>query len=595
MLLSFYMRKILSVIIVIVFLLFFAGNLWATTIYIRNQTDFDNLSLSINSAIGKGEKSIKVDVLTGTYEFKERHILLKDINAPSVSIRIRGRGEVVIIPAGKTYGNGDIYEGPFNIDNSWTSNFQDVNIWSKALVANGLVEVVNNDLKFCRLNCKGINPVDFDTNNAYVLIPEWFTSGIYKIERIEKDYIHFIANNLKKSYNNGLIVNDDYNYAKNEIRFRLCNYNTGVNAFGIKSGKVMLPGEMISIHEGKVQRAIIIENCDFKSIEITNLIFCGNSARSGTSLINVINTRGDNTIIHKCSFIGMRSGVILISGSSNLTIKNNIFRDCYYYGINSNNTSNNTSIINNKFYLMGKSVQNSFCILCSGNNFLIKKNELKDFGYGGIAVGLWYGSEQKNPSMGIVENNELYYSSSYISDITNYGLMDGGAIYTFTKNDGTIIRNNYIHDITGAADNRGIFCDDGSYGLRIYGNVITNVYNSYCIDSRRVSSIESKAFDAGGIMANVNVGIYNNVVDGRVRFEANEKENNGCVYGNNYILVGIDKEAPVNIINRVEDSKEDISLDYNDNHPNKVEVSSSSYRVLKKSTVWKGIKKYVTK
>ena len=34
-------------------------------------------------------------------------------------------------------------------------------------------------------------------------------------------------------------------------------------------------------------------------------------------------------------------------------------------------------------------------------------------------------------------------------------------------------------------DNRGIFCDDGASNISIYGNVILNTPNSYCIDLRQ--------------------------------------------------------------------------------------------------------------
>lgn len=108
--------------------------------------------------------------------------------------------------------------------------------------------------------------------------------------------------------------------------------------------------------------------------------------------------------------------------------------------------------------------------------------------------------------------------------------MDSGAIYTWTKNDNVIIRNNYIHDYAGAADNRGIFCDDGASNLKIYDNIILNIPNCYCIDSRMVKDQNAN------IHNNSNNFMANNMVDGGVRFMGYGDENRNCVKGANIIL-----------------------------------------------------------
>ena len=96
--------------------------------------------------------------------------------------------------------------------------------------------------------------------------------------------------------------------------------------------------------------------------------------------------------------------------------------------------------------------------------------------------------------------------------------MDSGAIYLWTQSDGIIIRNNYIHDIAGAKDNRGIFCDDGTKNVTIEGNVIQRIQNCYCIDLREVKSVAEKVQDhnTGNICRN-------NLVDGDIRFFIQDK------------------------------------------------------------------------
>ena len=131
--------------------------------------------------------------------------------------------------------------------------------------------------------------------------------------------------------------------------------------------------------------------------------------------------------------------------------------------------------------------------------------------------------------------------------------MDSGAIYLWTQNDNVIIRYNYIHDYTGAGDNRGIFCDDGAANFKIIGNRILRIANSYCIDSRRIKDQHPEIFTN-----NVNISITDNTVDGSIRFEGRDDVGNKCVYGNNTIIMVDGGEPPVMKISNVKIVKEDI-------------------------------------
>jgi hypothetical protein len=292
----------------------------------------------------------------------------------------------------------------------------------------------------------------------------------------------------------------------------------------------------------------------------------------------------------------MRGDVISIAATPNVKIYNNEFEDCYYYGIKSDNASANTVVENNSFASMGKRMNNTFCVVCRGTDYYVVDNTFFNFGYGGIGVGVWYKSDMKQPCKGIVENNELSWNQDYINHIDNYGIMDSGAIYLWTKNDGSIIRYNYINGFSGAGDNRGIFCDDGAYCFEIYGNVITGVENNRCIDSRRSANVEkSKTPESGINKANVNIVIRDNIVDGGIRFEANEDKNNSCIKGANYILLAKDGIMSNNVISNVTEVEEDVLLEYNGMKKGKIGLSPSSYRQMKKTQIWRFICKYVVK
>ena len=96
--------------------------------------------------------------------------------------------------------------------------------------------------------------------------------------------------------------------------------------------------------------------------------------------------------------------------------------------------------------------------------------------------------------------------------------MDTGAIYVYTQNTSLEIRNNFIHDISGPYGNRGIFCDDGTVNTYIHDNRVERISNSYCIDLRRVQSVETRP-DSKIRRVNVGNRIEKNQVDGRIRFE----------------------------------------------------------------------------
>ena len=101
---------------------------------------------------------------------------------------------------------------------------------------------------------------------------------------------------------------------------------------------------------------------------------------------------------------------------------------------------------------------------------LISHNEIYDLPYSGISIGYRWSDEPTTQSHCIVENNHIFNVMQK--------LADGGGIYTLGRQPGTIIRNNYIHDVKrsgfahGGAPNNGIFIDQGSTDFLFASNVI---------------------------------------------------------------------------------------------------------------------------
>ncbi len=528
-----------------------------TSIVVSNQSDFDRLQEQLTSTIKAGKKNIYVKLKPGTYVAKEQHILLKGIKAADTKIHIQGNNAIVV-PSGREYRDGDVYRGTFSVDNSWMSGANDVEIWSQVRYVDDLIEILDAEVKHCRLKCKNSFPSGTDFSNAYILIPHWFKSSVYKIDKIEGRYIYFTADDLKTSKFGGYNINDDHNYGKKGIRYKLCCVDNGADCFRIVNGRVRLPKAVTSAREGVTHNFVAIRDCKFASVDIEGIQFWGNAYKESSYAISIKGTECRSIRIHGCSFRGMRGNVINVSASPNVKIDNNRFEECYRYGIRSSNESVNTVVEKNHFEDMGKAMLNTKCIRCQGTNYRVANNVLVNFGYSGISTGVVYNSKMAQPCSGVIENNDLSFSQDYLDHIDNYGIMDGGAIYVATKTDGVVIRNNHIHGFSGMKSNRGIMCDDGAYNIEIHGNVITSIANSWCIDSRRVKKVERSNDPESTVdRANINIVIRDNTIDGSIRFEANEGPNNGCVKGTNYIILGKNSKMPEMTIKNVKNPKKD--------------------------------------
>lgn len=561
-----------------------------TTIVVDSQSSFDELQERLINTLNAGEKDICVSFSPGEYIAKQRHIKLTGINAPGTRLRIKGNG-ATFIPRGFEYHDGDVYQGTFSIDNSWMSGTKDVETWSSVKYADGLIEVVDSLTKRCRIKCGEAFPNNTDFSNAYILIPHWYLSSVYKVDKIEGRYIYFVADDLKPSLYGGYNVNDDYNYGKKEIRYKLCNIKTNEDCFRIDGGIVHLPGGVSSVWEGVIRNFITIKDCRFSSVEIVDVQFLGNAYSKPSAAVVIVDTECQRVNIQRCVFRGMRGNAVSVNGSPNVTISNCKFEDCHYYGLYSDNGSANTVVECSSFTSMGKRMRNARCIKCMGTNHRISDNVFLDFGYGGISSGVGYNVKMKQPCSGVIENNDMSFTQDYLDHIENNCVMDGGAIYIAPQNVGTIVRYNHIHGFSGIKSNRGIFCDDGASGFELYGNVITGIANSWCIDSRRVAQSEIANNPKSKMeRANVNIVIHDNIVDGGIRFVANEDSDNGCFKGANYILHSENGELPKIKVENVVNAEDDILLEYTGEKNGKIVLPAKSYSKLKRNKNWKFVR-----
>lgn len=573
------MIKIKYILFVITFCLVFDTR--ASVITIIDQNDFNLLQKKIEAAIKTGEKDIIITFGRGPYYYKDDHVLLRDVYGKDVTLRFKGN-KTKIISEGRQYRKGDIYDGGFSTNYVWLDHkLNDLFIWGQMYQADRMVDVVDEMTKLCRVHSPEFKLDAGEVGpNAWLQLTEWYMSGTYKIERIEGQDVYFTANDLKPglaTYGN-YNVNYDYTVVKKFPRFRVCNLGDVTSALNIIEGK---PVDQ-DFYECQSSTFLQIYGTDFRKIDISGIKFYGNAGKS--MLFRLLGARVNGGInIHHCEFHGIKSVAVYMMQTSNTTISNCRFEDCYDHVLLAISKVKNTRITDNYFLNMGKGLKSTFSIHCQCKDFYVANNTLVNFGQGGIGVGTGVADEIEGS--GVVEHNELYFTDDYAEYARKSSLIDGGAIYLYTKNAGTTIRYNRVHNYTGAHSNRGIYCDDGAYGFTLYGNVITGISNSNYIDSRLVPSAD--------LPTNTNNVVEYNIVEGRYKFEGNTKASNGCVKGKNIVLNTANGEPYNTVLGKFDKAEEDINLEYKRNRDLEIVVPRSTRRELKKLPFYNRIKKYI--
>ena len=462
----------------------------AEVIKVDTQQDFETLGRKVDAAVKSGAKEVDVVLAPKTFYFSRPLLNFNGKRWEEVSISLSGTGgATVITPAQET--------------------LRDTTPPSGLMQCDRLIEVVDEGSKLCRLRLNKTQSRQLNTQISNfesqwsIRITQWFKSLVYDVESIDRKWIYFRVPDLSYNKSYGCYnVNLDYGYSHRWA-----------------PGREVMPRFRLESAQGKEKmatRLLSLSNCRLAALQIEGVSFVG-SGGGDDYLIKLNDVKADSLVVKGCRFSGIRCGVMQALDCENVRVKNNAFSLCHRYGVYAGFCVN-TVVTGNTFERMGLACTNSFCVRCSGKNYLVADNEFCDFGYGGIAMGTWWQTEKHTDETGVVERNHLYYTPAYMADWVKHSLMDSGAIYVLTQNDDVHIRHNNIHDYNGACDNRGIFCDDGASNMHIYDNTIRNISNSYSIDSRLTLNIETHE-NSKVRRVNVNNSIYNNDTDRPIRFE----------------------------------------------------------------------------
>lgn len=177
------------------------------------------------------------------------------------------------------------------------------------------------------------------------------------------------------------------------------------------------------------------------------------------------------------------AGINLYVGSHNNLLVGNVIKDVSNNGIaldmnlegnptDTRKVSKNNTVSNNYIHDIGKDYYSSIGIVAGyTDGSVIEHNEVHDTPYTGISIGWGWADRDNAARDNLVRYNKIWNVLTLMSD--------GGGIYTLSRQPGTLIAENYVHDITrtsvhGSYFLNGIFLDNGSNLITVRDNVLVN-------------------------------------------------------------------------------------------------------------------------
>lgn len=516
----------------------------ATDVVVSDQAGFDGLDARIHALIARGEQDIRVRFSPGTYFFRDQHLSLMGVDRPGLSISLSGIG-VRLVGEGEDYvptrtfrGLTAPFEGPFEVTDGYVDLEAGWNLDLRSAV--GQVrkrpEVVDRSSGLCRVLTGDASMSARDAGESWILLTQWYRSVCYKVEKVEGGYVYFRSPRLTDNGNALTDIDADYKYAKVLPRYFLYNQKSSKTPY-VRDGRIHFPDRM-TLHRCRASRFLTVSGSHLKELSVSGIEFFGNGGKD--CLLKFYRSSLGTLSVSDCVFEGIRGDAVVIQFTRGVRLSGNVFRHCYRGCIEIGYESDDASVTGNRFEDIGLMSDNNPCIWNVASRTRIADNTFVDFTYCAIWSGIHFSESMSDKCSSVIENNEMYQTPAF-RKAPSRTMLDSGAIYLATVSQSQVIRNNYIHDIGGPADNRGIFLDDGAVNVEVYGNLVVGIANSYCIDSRRVRWVETHA-DTKITRVNVNNYIGENTVDGGVRFET-RGGNDGCRKGTNTVLkTGYDRE-----------------------------------------------------
>ena len=451
---------------------------------VQSQLDFDRIPDVVQKALERGDSEVNIHLEKGVYFYGDQFLGINGVEAPDVSLSISGEDAVLVASDGG------------NRDYSPAKGYVDLRALRHRDIRGPMRNTYFWPMKVpFRKNLYRIRCVDTPDNlrpETTILLTQWYVGAAYPVEKITPTHIYL---RREKKYETRML--SELRYGRCMPRYRLRNAPADTSLYGCSAVRFLTVG-----------------NTTLRSLSLEGLHFLGNG--EGDWMIRLSGLTADSVLVSRCRFEGLRSGAVYFEKTDSILVEGNEFRDCYKSCIYIKSTCHDALVQGNRFFNNGLAISNAPVVNCKGDRFLIRDNYFEDFAYSAIGLGHHYAEKDTCGVRGVVERNEICMSPSFRKGVFAT-LIDSGAIYVWTKNNGLVIRDNYIHDIDGPHGNRGILCDDGACNVQIYGNRVFRVRGSYCIDLRMFRRVRWM-MDERKFLPNSGNVMRDNVVDGRCRF-----------------------------------------------------------------------------
>jgi Concanavalin A-like lectin/glucanases superfamily/Chitobiase/beta-hexosaminidase C-terminal domain/Right handed beta helix region len=193
-------------------------------------------------------------------------------------------------------------------------------------------------------------------------------------------------------------------------------------------------------------------------------------------------TNAHNIVFERNTFTHLgSSGLNLYSGTQDNRVVGNVFTDISASGVSvgldlegnpadPRQVSRRAVIRNNYLSRTGVDFYQTVGIMVAyAEAAVIEHNELSDMPYSGISVG-WGWADADNAA------RDNFVRSNRIQNVLRL-MSDGGGIYTLSRQPGTLVAENYVHDIVrtgvqGGFNISGIYLDEGSSFITVRDNVL---------------------------------------------------------------------------------------------------------------------------
>lgn len=509
---------------VAVFLGTFPARADQVLIPVDSQEAFDRLPQDLVEALESGEGDVIVEFRKDVYRYRENHLLLKGLHCPMRRITLQCNGSTFLsdgLDYRLKFARKGIWtapcNGPFDYRKGYVDLFalQSIDLRSPVRTASGRSKIVDKGKGLCRIKVDEPDLPAASCRGVYILLSQWYRGIVYPVEKIESGYLYFRSEKVTSDRNAETDPDSDYKFGGELPHYILYNHPKGGQ--DLHRTETELVGKSVrTIHQSEATNFLTITQCMLGSFALRDARFVANLGGGG-SLILFDGVYSTETAVSNCVFDGIRSDVVRVYKSTNFLFCDNTVTRSYRRSIYLEYFSSGSEIRNNRFTDTGYMMDHDFCIDGQGSGMWIHHNVFENFSYAAIGVGSFYQVRIPACASGVIEENELYCTQAFLKRPARL-LMDSGAIYVYTINKDITIRNNYIHDIGGYGENRGIFCDDGTVNVAIIGNKIRRIQNSYCIDLRLCPEVEKHPLSQ---IRRVNVGnrMEENDVDGKIRFQ----------------------------------------------------------------------------